>query len=271
MKSHGGGAWKVRASDPSRGPTRFKSLSLRFLLVALVALAAPPAAGAHGRSGRVAVDDRADVLRVPHGVTARIYESDLAVRLSQVNARRVVVLGYLGEPFIRIGPAGVVVSKTSPTAGGAKAVVHRRSVVWHDARIRGLDSGVKRKRWSIPLIVDGRRSGVEGELWRVSAPPDWPWILLGLPFLLVVAVLLAVRPTRWVRTGAVCFGPAAAVGLVVTGAGFALNSSASEGKWLEVGNELFFALLVSSSFCVESPTPARSPAGRWDCSASRSD
>jgi hypothetical protein len=67
--------------------------------------------------------------------------------------------------------------------------------------------------------------------------------VLGLPFLVVVAVLLAVRPPRWVRTAAVCFGLAAAVGVVGTGAGFALNSSASEGKWVEAANELVFALV----------------------------
>jgi hypothetical protein len=173
----------------------------------------------------------------------RASRSDLAVRLTVVPGRHVVVLGLLGEPFVRIGPAAVVVSKKSPTAGGAKAVVHGRSVVWHDARLRGLASGVERKRWAIPLIVDGRRARIEGELSRVNAPPAWPWIVLGLPFLVVVAVLLAVRPPRWVRTAAVCFGLAAAVGVVGTGAGFALNSSASEGKWVEAANELVFALV----------------------------
>jgi hypothetical protein len=124
--------------------------TLRFLLVVLVALAAPPGASAHGRSGRVAVDYRADLLRVPHGLTARIYESDLAVRLTVVPGRHVVVLGLLGEPFVRMGPAAVVVSKKSPTAGGAKAVVHGRSVVWHDARLRGLASGVERSVGPFP-------------------------------------------------------------------------------------------------------------------------
>jgi hypothetical protein len=243
-----------------RGRFDLKSLPLRFLLVVLVALAAPPAAGAHGRSGRVAVDFRADVLRVPHGVTARIYESDLAVRLTAGAGRPVVVLGYLGEPFIRIGPAGVVVSKTSPTAGAAKAVVHGRSVVWHDARVRGLPSGAKRKGWSIPLIVDGGRTRIEGQIWRVSAPPAWPWIVLGLPFLVVAAVLLAARPTRWVRAAAVCFGLAAAVGLVVTGAGFALNSSASEGKWVEAANEVVFAL-VGVLFLLRGKPDTRAIAG----------
>ena len=98
-----------------------ESLPLRFLLVVLVALAAPSGASAHGRSGRVAVDYRAGVLRVPPGVTVRIYESDLAVRLTAGTARSVAVLGYLGEPFIRITGAGVAVNDASPTARGRPA------------------------------------------------------------------------------------------------------------------------------------------------------
>jgi hypothetical protein len=238
----------------------FKSLPLRFLLVVLVALVVPPAASAHVRTGRIAVDFRADVLRMPRGVGVRIYESDLAVRVSARSARRVVVLGYLGEPFIRIGPGGAVVSKGSPTAGGARAVVHGRSVIWHDSRVRGLAAGVKRKRWAIPLVVDGQRTRVEGDLWRVEAPPSWPWIVVGLPFLLVVVVLLAFRPDRWVRSAAVCFGVAAAVGLVVTGAGFAFGTTASEGKWVEAANELVFAL-VGVLFVLRGKPDTRAIAG----------
>jgi hypothetical protein len=225
----------------------FKSLPLRsLLLVALVAvavLAAPRAASAHVRSGVVAVDYRADVLAAPRGVAARIYESDLAVRVSAAAARNVVVLGYRSEPFIRIGPAGAAVRKASLTAAGSRVSVHGRSVVWHDARLRGLAPGVERRRWTIPLVVDGRRTRLEGEVWRVEAPPLWPWIALGVPFLLVVSYLLVVRPMHWLRVGAVGFGLAAAVGLVVTGAGFAFDSYASEGKWVEAANELVFVLV----------------------------
>jgi len=213
------------------------------LVIGAVALALPPAASAHVRSGVVAVDDRADVLVMPPGVAVRIYASDLAVRLTAGTARSVVVLGYLGEPFIRIGARGAVVSKASPTARGARVVEHGRSVVWHDARVRGLAPGVQRRHWTIPLIVDGRRTHLEGEVWRLKAPSVWLWILLGLPFLIVVAPLLALRPMRWVRRGAVALGLASAVGLVATGAGFAFDSYASEGKWVEAGNELVFALV----------------------------
>jgi hypothetical protein len=229
-------------------------------LLVLFSLAVPPPASAHVRTGRIAVDFRADVLRTPTGVTARVYESDLAVRVSAAEGRRVVVLGYLGEPFIRIGPAGAAVSKTSPTAGGAKAVVQGRSVVWHDARVRGLASGIERKRWAIPLIVDGHRTRLEGEVWRVRAPSAWPWIVLCAPFLVIAGLLVAVRRTRWTQAAAVAFGLAAAGGVVVTGAGFALNASTSEGKWLEAANELAF-VLVGLLFVLRGKPDTRAIAG----------
>jgi hypothetical protein len=259
----------VSAVTPPRGDWSFAKNVERcsrmnrrplFLLVVLVALAMPPAASAHVRSGVIAVDYRADVSATPPGVVARIYASDLAVKLTARAARSVVVPGYLGEPFIRIGPAGVTVSKKSPTARGARVVAHGRSVVWHDARVRALPRGVDRRKWTVPLIVDGRRSQLGGEVWRVEAPPVWPWVVLGLPFLVVVALLLVVRPKHWVRVGAVGFGVAAAVGLVATGWGFALDSSASEGRWVEAANELVFSL-VGVLVVVRGKPDARAIAG----------
>jgi hypothetical protein len=213
------------------------------VLGALVALVAPPAASAHVRTGVIAVDYGARVETSPPGVSARIYESDLAVRLSAGVAGSVTVLGYRGEPFIHIGRAGADVVKGSLTAAGSRVSLQGRSAVWHDARVRLLAPGGARRRWTIPLIVDGRPAGLEGEIWRVSAPPVWPWIALCVPFVLVTAFLLAVRPLRGVRVGAIAFGVAAAIGLVVTGAGFAFDSYASEGKWVEAANELVFVLV----------------------------
>ena len=227
---------------------------------AVVTAVVPPPASAHIRTGVIAVDYGADVLAAPAGTSARIYESDLAVKLSAGTARRVVVLGYQGEPFIRIGPTRVTVNKASLTAAGARVSVKGRSVIWHDARVRGLPSGVDRRRWAIPLLVDGHRTRLEGELWRVGAPSVWPWAVLGVPFLVVMAWLLVRRPMQWVRLGAVVFGLAAAVCFVVTGAGFALDIYASEGKWVEAGNELFFAV-VGALFIVRGKPDTRAIAG----------
>jgi hypothetical protein len=46
-----------------------------------------------------------------------------------------------------------------------------------------------------------------------------------------------------VRPAAVAFGLVAAAGLIASGAGFAFDTYASSGKWLELGNELAFILV----------------------------
>ena len=85
----------------------------------------------------------------------------------------VTVIGYLGEPFIRIGDdGGVLVNGSSPTAGAAGLLKHpehtsgstrwtlessHRTVVWHTAGLKGLPPGLNRARWRVPVIIDGGR------------------------------------------------------------------------------------------------------------------
>ena len=73
-------------------------------------LVLPGTAAAHVRSGRVAVDYVASVapLRAPLAgvVTVRVYKADLALGLTLSGRHRLVVLGYTGEPFLRLDPGG---------------------------------------------------------------------------------------------------------------------------------------------------------------------
>ncbi len=92
------------------------------VVLAFAALFAPGTAQAHLRTGRVAVDYRAAVnpLHPPlaGAVNVRIFRSDLAIRLRAIGGHRVIVLGYFGEPFIRLGPDGAWVNGASLTASG---------------------------------------------------------------------------------------------------------------------------------------------------------
>jgi hypothetical protein len=222
-----------------------------FVALVLLALVAPPSAGAHIRSDAVAVDYRARVLAVPASLAVRIYESDRAVRLTVAPGHSAVVLGYLGEPFVRITAAGVEVNASAPTTGAAALTVahsagwqrlsESRSVTWHDNRVRALPAGIDRARWQIPLLVDGRPATLQGELWRVRAPAWWPWLLTGLPFLLV-SLLVFFRRRPAVSSAAAAFGLLAAAGLVASGAGLAFDTYASTGKWIALGNELALAV-----------------------------
>jgi hypothetical protein len=244
-----------------------------------VGLAAPTNAAAHIRTGVAAVDYRASVfpLRAPlrAAAAARVYESDQAVGLTVRRGHTVVVLGYTGEPLVRIDDAGVAVNASSPTAAvvgllqptppsaGVGPKWHlkseRRTVVWHDARVRELSPDVQRREWSVPLVVDGRHVRLIGEIWRVDAPSPWPWLALGVPFVALTALLL-VRHRRLLRTAAVVFGIAAAVGTAATAAAFALEGSASQGRWVEGANELVF-VLVGLALVARGSTDVRAVAG----------
>ena len=107
--------------------------------------------------------------------------------------------------------------------------------------MRGLPPGIDRGRWTIPLRVDGRRDRLTGELVRVEAPSPWPWLALGLPFVAVTAV--ALRRRRALPRAAVVLGVLAGAATIVTAAVFAFASNASQGRWIEAGNETVFALV----------------------------
>lgn len=120
---------------------------------------------------------RASVVSPSPAVKARVYQSDRALSLTAEAGHTVVILGYLGEPRARSHPGT-----------GWRLRSRGETFVWHDRRLRGLPAGVDRKRWTIPLLVDGRSAQLTGELERVDRPPAWPWIVVGLPFALVTAL-----------------------------------------------------------------------------------
>lgn len=243
---------------------RLRSLHIRVAsgaIVAVAALVAVPPADAHIRSSVVAVDYRATVSPLSSPVraalTARIYQSDRALGLTVLPGHAVVVLGYEGEPFVRLNDAGLAVNAASLTAAGVGLVERppragragtvwrfassRRNVVWHDARIRGLPPGVDHKEWTVPLVVDGRRERLAGQLRRLDGPSAWPWVALGVPFVAFTAILLFSRRAPLIRRAAVTFGLLAAAAVVTTSAGFVFDAYVSTGKWVEAANVVAFA------------------------------
>jgi hypothetical protein len=166
------------------------------VVAAVVTLAVPTTASAHLRTSRDAVDYRASVRPLDLPLRVRVYRADLALGLTLLRARRVVVLGYLGEPFLRLTREGFFVNTASPTAAGAKLArpgppssrpvwqlrSRRRTAIWHDARVRGLPRGVTHGTWRIPVLVDGHRTDLQGTIERVGAPAAWPWLVVGAAF-----------------------------------------------------------------------------------------
>ena len=172
------GGWLGRPSRP-----RVRAVLLG--VVAVAALALPPSAGAHLRSGTVAIDYRARVVdSSTSAYSAQIFQSDRALGVTLKPGHVVMLVGYLGEPVFRLDASGLWVNAASPTAVVDGLVQKSNRVLaatprWRHFRVdgqwcgttrvsRGFRQGVRRGVWSVPVIVDGRRSHVRGRSFSVS-------------------------------------------------------------------------------------------------------
>jgi len=234
-----------------------------FVLAVAGGLVVPSTAAAHLRSGTTAVDYRARVTSPPSpAFAARVYQSDRALHVLVQPGHTLVVLGYLGEPFLRIDAAGVTVAPASPTAASTHAVSHAsaRSATWHDARVQSLPPGTNRARWSVAIVVDGRRSAITGVVWRVPRPPWWLWLAAAIAVAAAaVGGGLRAGPER-LQTWSVALGAVAAACAVVAAAGFSLSAYASPGTWIESADEAIFAL-AGAAVLAWGPRAARAAAG----------
>ena len=246
----GSGGWLRRLARP-----RVRAVLLGVVVLAALALA--PSAGAHLRSGTVAIDYRARVFdSSTSAYSAQIFQSDRALGVTLKPGHVVMLVGYLGEPVFRLDASGLSVNAASPTAvvdglvKKSKRVLAatprwrlasgRRSVVWHDARVQGLPQGVRRGVWSVPLIVDGRRSHLRGELQRFPAPALWPWLGALAVLLGAGAAPLLLRRRGLVRSAAAGFAVMASAASVLILIAFALDAYASPGTWIEAADAVAF-------------------------------
>ena len=193
-------------------------------VVALVMLTATPA-GAHGTSGPPAENFRS-VLRgiqpTTAGITVGLGPDREQVELRVSGPERVTVLGYRGEPYLRVDARGVFENRASPAVTLNRTRIasatttespHRdprwhkiseRPVArWHDHRshwMGGAIPGFVRRApdeshvittWQIPIRVDGRRALINGAIEWTPPPSAWPW--WGLAGMLAVGLFVATR------------------------------------------------------------------------------
>jgi hypothetical protein len=218
------------------------NLSQRFVavaIVALVALGVPAAAGAHSGTLVNALDYRARIASTgaSGGISATIIDGDRKLELRVPAKSTVVVLGYVGEPFLRFTPAGVEVNERSASAivnklaprGSVPAldphapptwsqVSRDHRFAWHDHRLgptpgRTYPEG-NVAGWSIPIVVDGRSEAISGRLLHSTGPALWPWLVL-LALTVLAGAVLASRSPRLAEgalyAGAIVAGSAAVV------------------------------------------------------------
>jgi hypothetical protein len=175
-------------------------------VVGALAVAGP--AAAHSADAPAATDYRVTVLGVTPplpGLSVRAIEAGARLELVNRSSHTVEVLGYSGEPYLRVGPDGVYQNSASPatylnetlaggvapppTAGSAMPPLWTKlsaapAVLWHDHRTQISvaapppvpGSGVRRLlNWSVPLRDGVREFAVTGTLDLVPPPAQPAW------------------------------------------------------------------------------------------------
>ncbi|MEU6073428.1 hypothetical protein [Micromonospora sp. NPDC047074] len=198
-------------------------LVLAGALAATVAVAGP--AAAHGADAPDGTDYRTEVSAVTPGlpgVTVRVVEAGARLELTNTGDRPVEVIGYSGEPYLRIGPDGVYENTRSPatylnrTIAGdtrlpaevdpAAAPDWRRvdgstTARWHDQRalwresapppqVRAAPDREHRVRdWAVPLRAGTETGEIRGTLDWVPPPDAYVWWVVATVGLLAVGAL----------------------------------------------------------------------------------
>ena len=208
-------------------------------LAVLLGIAGP--AGAHSTSGPPASNFHTVVTgvepRVP-GVVARLGPDGGHIELRVAGRARVTVLGYQGEPYLRVGRAGVFENRSSPAVALNRTRVptgpaHRGPIRpprwvrvstgstarWHDHRAHWMGgatpSPVRRapdrshviERWAVPLRIAGANvaaADVNGTV-RWDPPPNavaWFVIAAALALAVLGGTRVAARPVLLVALAA---------------------------------------------------------------------
>jgi hypothetical protein len=211
------------------------------LAVALWAIATP-AADAHTVTGVAPTNYASEVLEVRpslRGVTARTLDLGRRMELRNHGRDDLVILGYSGEPYLRVGPHGVFENRRSPTTylnrpatvtGAPEPVPKSASATarpewrrvstgtrarWRDRRTRveGTTStaAVRHPRgkaivsnWAIDARLGDHPIAVVGRITYVPPPNPWPWVALMV--LLVAATVVAAWSRAWGRWLSVALG-----------------------------------------------------------------
>lgn len=225
------------------------------ILAILIALGCSPAAA----SNLTATDGRSTIVSIdpPGVISASVVGGDAALRVVAETGHEVVVLGYQGEPYLRIAVDGsTAVNAHSPARvlnqtrdGDSGAAPDAASipdepewlpldgsgeVIWHDHRIHSMAAVIDELDWTVSLLVDGQPTEIRG-LLKVESPPTV------LPWVLVIAALSGLAVLTGRRNPAVVAVVLAAIAAVVS---VVLAAVVTISTPVQLGRDLFPVLLT---------------------------
>ncbi len=241
-----------------------RSVFVGTTVAVLLALVSPGTAAAHIAGGASPANARSMVTEIrPAGadVGVTVGLGGQFVRVSDRGAGEIVVLGYRGEPFLRLSEQRVQVNPRSPTAAQTSQfqltaqsadpdqqwvqLSDGDSATWTDARIdgRSLPDGTS-DSWTLPLVVDGQPVTIVGMRTGLAAPFPWSWVVV------LVLVAAAVAALGWVRdwhrpVAAVIVAGVVAFGVHLVGSGAAPQPGGPSSGWTIIAVLGAFCLLVA--------------------------
>lgn len=218
-----------------RGWTGRVLSGLAAALVGMVASASPAAAHTGDGAGPTNfITEITGITPTVEGLELRVLEFGSQLELTNRTGNEVVVLGYEGEPYLRLSDEGVFENRRSPATyinadrqgqtpvpadadADAEPEWRRRSgsdtARWHDHRVHwmGSDSPPAVQRdstraqvifpnWVVPLRVGDRDVEVTGTLTWQPGPSRWPWLGAAA---LGAALVVALSWRWWARVLAV--------------------------------------------------------------------
>ncbi|MGB7795586.1 MAG: hypothetical protein WBL53_04880, partial [Pseudonocardiaceae bacterium] len=186
------------------------------------------------------------------------------VRVTDRGAATIVILGYRGEPFLRLSRNRVQINQLSATAAqtgltfGTPVPGHPvagtrwvhvsdgDSVAWTDARVSPPPDSVPASgSWELRLVVDGQQVTALGTREWIPPPSPWPWVAVLV--LLIAAVAAIGRRRNWHRPMAyVVAAVILAFVLHVLGTGFAPQQSGPVVGWFSVVLVAGFSVVIGT-------------------------
>jgi len=196
------------------------------LLGLLGLFASAPPAHAHSTGGLQPTNYETIVRGIVpaiRGIEVRSTDLGTYVELTNHTAHEVSILGYDGEPYLRVGPHGVFRNERSPavylnrtskpTGGVPRAfdaaatprwhrIASAPTVRWHDHRTHWMGSSdppqVQRAggsrhivipEWRVPLAVDGHAASIRGSVVWVPAEAPLFWLIAAVALAMLVVAM----------------------------------------------------------------------------------
>lgn len=228
---------------------------------AIAVLAAPTPGFAHGVGGLAPTNYRTVLSPgTPDLEDVRVDVIDVGERIALTNTGtdEIIVVGYEGEPYLRIGPAGTFTNLRSPatylnattTPTGPppasadpaappewKQISTTSTARWHDHRAHWMGSQPAVVRndpgrthvlttWTIPLRRDGVDiTAIRGDIRWIPPTSPWPWIIAAAVIAIGIALASRLRIARGIWIGSLAVTALTEIAIVVGSVRYAETSA----------------------------------------------